>query len=101
MESMDGLIRRAITEKRLLEFEYGGYQRVAEPQAYGVKKQKYQFLGYQVRGGSSRPWEIPHWRRFDLAEMSAVRVLDECFVGPRDDPYLTEAAFDIVLASVK
>ncbi len=98
---MDGLIRTAIAERKLLEFSYQGHQRIAEPQVYGIKNEKYQLLGYQVRGGSNRPWEIPNWRRFDLDKMSAARILGEHFLGPRDDPVLAEATFDTVLARVR
>lgn len=98
---MDSQIRKAIDEKRLLEFSYGGYHRVVEPHVYGIKNQKHQLLSYQVRGESSRPQEIPHWRRFDLEEMFGVRILDESFLGSRDNSPFRQSDFDVVLAVVR
>jgi len=51
--TMDGMIRQAINEKRLLEFDYDGYHRIVEPHVYGRKNEEDEILVYQLRGGSS------------------------------------------------
>lgn len=94
---MDALIRRAIKERRLLEFWLHGLHRVAEPHLYGRHKGGLQLLVYQVRG-DSRSGGLPYWRRVDLAEMSGLELLDEGFGAKR----LTAlpAGWDEVLAVV-
>jgi hypothetical protein len=79
---MDELIRRAIRERRLIEFTLHGLPRVAEPHVYGVCKRTTQLLIYQVRG-QSRSGGLPDWRRVDILEMQGARLLDEVFSTPR------------------
>ena len=50
--SIDQLLREAIRSKRLIEFEYDGLRRVAEPHDYGVQNGIMKLLVYQVRGDS-------------------------------------------------
>ncbi len=92
---------QAIEQKRLLEFTYDGYLRVAEPHVYGIKNEKYQLLTYQVRGQSSKPEDLPEWRRFDLDQILGMRILDDHFPGPRDYSAWRDPHFDVVLAVVK
>jgi hypothetical protein len=79
---IDELIRRAIRERRLIEFTLHGLPRVAEPHVYGVCKRTPQLLMYQVRG-QSRSGGLPDWRRVDVSEMQGTRILDEVFSTPR------------------
>ena len=77
------LLVRAILERRLLHFSYGGYPRVVEPHAYGVSTAGEVVLhGYQTAGGSaSEP--PPGWRTFTVAEMGEIVVAETGFSGPR------------------
>jgi hypothetical protein len=77
---MDELVRRAVLERRLVEFNLHGLQRVAEPHLYGICKGVEQILVFQV-GGQSRSGGLPNWRRVDVVEMSGLRVLDDFFAA--------------------
>lgn len=79
---MDSLIRKAITEKRLIEFDYNGCHRIAEPHVYGVDKGVTQLLIFQVRG-QSMTGGMAHWRRVDLKGVTNLVLLDERFPGKR------------------
>ncbi len=98
---MDAAIRQAIAEKRLLEFFYDGYHRIAEPHVYGIKNGKYQLLTYQVRGQSGSAWNLPNWRRFDIDRITGLRVLSEHFLGPRDYSAFEHSDFDLVLVAIR
>ena len=96
---MDALIRQAIAEKKLVEFQYQGYTRIAEPQVYGRNGGVEQLLVYQVRGGSKsgRP---PAWRRVDLPKVSGLNILDETFPGRRANPSGEHSSWDETFAIV-
>ncbi|MCI0560035.1 MAG: hypothetical protein MN733_16215 [Nitrososphaera sp.] len=78
------IIRNAIANKELIEFTYHGYQRIAEPHAYGIKNGKRQILVYQI-GGLTSSGKIPDWRRINLDEISGLKVIKgQKFAGHRD-----------------
>jgi hypothetical protein len=76
----DSLIRRAITEKKLLRFSLDGGARIAEPHDYGVRKGKVQLLVFQV-SGASRSGRLPDWRWVDLSRATDFAVLEQSFPG--------------------
>ncbi len=96
---MDALIRQAITEKHLIEFQYHGHHRVAEPHVYGRNNGVLQLLVYQVRGQSSSG-RLPDWRRVDLHEISGLRLLNERFPGKRPNPSGEHSRWDEYFAVV-
>ena len=96
---MDALIRQAMTEKRLLEFLYQGYARIAEPQVYGRKGGIVQMLVFQV-GGGSKSGRLPDWRRVDLPKCSGLRMLKDTFAGRRDNPSGEHSPWDEIFAIV-
>ena len=79
--TIDGMIRKAINEKRLLGFYYDGYYRIIEPHVYGNKNGKDGMMTYQVRGKSSSG--VLGWKRMYLEKMTNMRVLRERFPGKR------------------
>lgn len=83
--SADEAIRRAITERRLIQFTLDGGARVAEPHDYGVRKGKAQLLVFQV-SGASRSGRLPDWRWVDLSRATDFQVLDSSFAGGRNVP---------------
>lgn len=97
---MDSLIRQAITEKKLVEFQYQDYTRIAEPHVYGRKSGVAQLLIYQVRGGSSSG-RLPNWRRVDLPQVSGFKILTETFAGPRPYPSGEHSSWDETFAVVR
>ena len=75
-------IRQAIADKKLVEFRYQNFIRIAEPHAYVVCGGVDHLLAYQVRGGS-RSKNLPKWANVPLSQMTGFRVLDETFPGKR------------------
>ena len=82
---MDEMIRQAINEKKLLGYDYDGYNRIVEPHVYGNKDGEDAILVYQVRGQSSSGG-LPNWRRMHMKKITNMMVLDETFPGKREVP---------------
>ena len=78
------LIKQALAERRLLQFDYHGYSRKVEPHALGhATEGRLALLGWQISGGSaSEP--PPGWRAFLLGEIEALKILRPTFT-PRPD----------------
>ena len=96
---MDELIRKAISQKRLLRFSYGGRVRVAEPHVYGTISGRKQLLTYQIAGESSSG-DLPNWRRVELDGMRDLQILEDRFSGPRPTGLGEHSQFDVILAVV-
>lgn len=96
---MDQEIKRAISNKSLIEFVYNGHPRVVEPHVLGASDGISQLLGYQI-GGSSNTGGIPEWRRFTLSRMSGFRVRQDGYLGPRPLPSGKHSSWDYVFAVV-
>src|SRR5262245_45170478 len=91
------IIRDAIAQQRLLEFTYDGFHRVVEPYLLGSHKGRLQLLCYQVRGQSASG-KIPEWRRMNVGEIAALKILEESFDGQRPTKGVTRSPFDLKLA---
>lgn len=72
----------AISKRMMIDFSYGGYQRIVEPHIYGRHGGVEQLLVYQVGGGSASGG-LPQWRRLDISRISGFNVRPEIFSGPR------------------
>ena len=83
--SVHDLLCFAIDNKRLVEFDYQGLPRVAEPHDYGITDGTRKLLVYQVRG-DSRSGGIPDWRLVEVHGINRLRVLDVKFRGGRSVP---------------
>ena len=81
----DEMIREAITEKKLLAFDYNDHRRIVEPHVYGRKSDKNGIMAYQIDGQSSKGG-LPNWRRMYMNKMTNMKVLDEAFSGMRPVP---------------
>ena len=79
---MDAEILQAIADKKLVEFSYQNFIRIAEPHAYGSMGGVEQLLAYQIRGGS-RSRNLPKWASVALPQMTDFSVLDETLAGKR------------------
>lgn len=79
--TMDEMIREAITQKKLLTFDYDGYRRIVESHVYGRKNDRNGILAYQIRGKSSSG--KLEWKRMYMKRITNMRVLDETFPGMR------------------
>jgi len=81
-QSIDELLRAAITQKRKIRFCYGGAERIAEPHDYGIQNGKTRLLAYQT-GGRSNSGRLPAWRLVDVNGMTQLEVLEKTFSGNR------------------
>jgi hypothetical protein len=84
-QSVDELLRAAITQKRKIRFWYGGTERIAEPHDYGIQNGKVRLLAYQT-SGRSRSGPLPAWRLVDVSEMTELELLEKTFLGNRPAP---------------
>ncbi len=96
---LDGQLRAAIGERRLVEFTLKGRPRVAEPHDYGVIKGVPQLLFYQVGGESASKAPIG-WRRTPISNITGFKILDERFAGSRDSPSGQHISWDELIATV-
>ena len=90
---MNKQIVNAIRNKKMIEFDYGGHHRIAEPHVYGRNGGVEQLLIYQVGGGSSSGG-LPEWRRVDVPRMSGLVILEKTFPGPRPNPSGQHSSWD-------
>jgi hypothetical protein len=98
--SIDQLLRTAITSKRLIQFDYEDYLRIAEPHDYGEIGGEKQLLIYQI-GGESRSGRIPDWRLMRIASMKHLRILNKTFAGGRAIPSGKHKKWDELIVRVK
>lgn len=96
--NVDQFVREAIACKRLIRFQYGGYDRIAEPHDYGVQAGTVRLFCYQT-GGQSRG-RLPNWRLLDVAKIGALKVLDQTFPGGRGALSSKHLVWDKVFARV-
>lgn len=90
---------RAVRERRLIRFDYGGHVRTVEPHAIGYRAGDLQVLGLQVGGGSDRPGPLPQWKAFSLAKIvSSIELLEPSTVFHSTADYSTQ--FDRIVASI-
>jgi hypothetical protein len=84
-DSIDELLRSAITQKRKIRFLYGGMERIAEPHDYGIQNGKARLLAYQT-SGRSNSGPLPAWRLVDVAGITQLELLEKTFPGNRPAP---------------
>ena len=89
----------AIRGKRIVEFDYAGHHRIAEPHVYGLHRGVEQLLIYQVAGGSSSGG-LPQWRRVDVPGISGLSIMADVFPGPRPNPSGEHSRWDQIYAIV-
>jgi hypothetical protein len=97
---IDQLLRTAIVSKRLIQFDYDDYPRIAEPHDYGEIGGDKQLLIYQI-AGKSRSGRLPDWRLVRVAAMKRVRILSKAFPGGRSIPSGKHKKWDQLIARVE
>ncbi len=97
--SVEQTIINAISNKKIIEFDYHDHHRVAEPHIYGTLGGKEDILVYQT-GGTSSSGGIPEWRRMHVSEISNLVVTDQTFAGSRQTPTDKHSSFDRTFAIV-
>jgi hypothetical protein len=99
LPKIDELLRKAIQEKRLIQFVYRGKPRIIEPHDYGIHKGVVKLFGYQVGGLSSEP--LPNWRWALVNSISNLRLRNERFPGRRPNPSGRHHQWDQIFARVE
>lgn len=99
-ETLDAQLRFAIQKKRLIQFEYDGALRVAEPHDYGLIKAVPRVLTYQLRKVREGTKPARGWRLLYLSKVTGCVVLDEAFPGTRGDAHEHHYDWDILYARV-
>jgi len=97
---MRDMICDAIAAKRLLVFEYEGYERVVEPHLCGHNTAGHDaLLAWFVRGYSESAAE-PGWRTYLLSQMRSIRLLEESFERARRGYTPTDGSMPLVYCQV-
>jgi len=83
-QTVEELLRQALSERRVVQFKYHGYSRRVEPHALGrVTGDRPALLGWQASGGSaSEP--PPGWRTFVVTDIKSLKLMSSGF-KPRPD----------------
>ena len=98
---LDRQLRFAIEHKRLIEVQYHGRLRVAEPHDYGVKSGSPKVLVYQLRvTGGGEGARARGWRLLEVGEITLCAVSDSTFPGSRADPSQQHFTWDEIYARV-
>ena len=90
---------QAITERKLITFQYQGKSRLAEPHDYGILRGARRLLSYQL-GGESMTGGLPDWRLVEVGEMAKLEITDRKFVGNRSAPMGQHYKWDLLFARV-
>jgi len=100
-DSLDACLRTAIAERRLIQFDYEGSTRVAEPHDYGLRDSLPRTLVYQRRKAGRAGLRVIGWRDIFLSKMSNCQVLAETFPGSRRDAHEHRYKWDVLYARVE
>ena len=80
---MKNTISQAIRDRRVLTFDYDGYQRTVEPHCHGITTAGNEALRcYQTAGGSSSG-KVPGWHMMKVEKIIGLTVSLSVFGGPR------------------
>ncbi|MEC4848988.1 MAG: hypothetical protein RI100_07360 [Nitrosarchaeum sp.] len=80
--TMDEMIREAMSEKKLVSFDYDSFHRIAELHVYGRQNDKNGILAHQI-GGQSSDGDLG-WKIMYVNKITNMKVLDETFQGKRE-----------------
>jgi hypothetical protein len=99
LDSLDGRIRRAIAERRLLEIRYKRAVRLAEPHDYGVIDGTERLLIFQLRGPDSGKGAVG-WRLLDVGKIESCAVTNNAFHGSRGQSHQQHYQWETLYARV-
>ena len=99
---IDGELRFAIANNRLIEFSYHGVRRVAEPHDYGMQNGTAKLLVYQrtSTGGGASGRTVRGWRLLEVGKMMEFSILDATFPGSRGEAHHRHYSWQVVFARV-
>jgi hypothetical protein len=98
-DSLDRRVRRAIADKRLLEFRYKRADRLGEPHDYGVIDGTERLLVFQLRGPDSGNGAVG-WRLLDIAKIENCVVTERTFAGSRGPSHQQHNQWETLYARV-
>lgn len=99
---VDGPIRTAIAERRLLQLTYQGKTRIVEPHDYGVRSGKTRLFVYQLRVvGEIESAKTRGWRLLDVDGITRCNALEQTFPGSRGASHQDHHEWEVVYARVK
>lgn len=97
---MNVTIAAAIAARTVIEFDYDGEHRSAEPYAHGESKVGNELLrAFQLDGGSQSGQPFG-WKLFAVAKMSSVRLMPQTFATNRPDYNSDDSALAIIYSCV-
>ena len=91
-------LKKAIHDRRLIEFHYKGRVRVVEPYTVGQSNDKLTLRAWHLRG-FSESGSHPRWRKFLGTEIRSLKILDETFDGPRPGYNPQDSEMDLIYAT--
>lgn len=99
--TLDGQLRFAIANRRLIRFTYEAVVRVAEPHDYGLRDGAPRLLAYQRQKGERKDPRARGWRWLDLAKIQDCSVLEDTFSGTRESADQRHHRWDVLFARVE
>jgi hypothetical protein len=98
--ALDGQIRQAIGEKKLIEVRYKARVRVVEPHDYGRQNSVDRLLVFQLSIDGVRTKETG-WRLLEVRKIESLDILETAFKGSRRQRNQHHHAWDVVYARVE
>jgi hypothetical protein len=99
-QELDAQLRQAIATKHLIQFDYEGAVRVAEPHDYGRIEGVDKVLAYQRRKAGRGGKFVMGWRSLFVSKIENCVVLDDTFPGTRGDAHKQHYKWDVLYARV-
>ena len=99
-DSLDARLRFAIANKRLIEFNYDGALRVAEPHDYGLRDGSVKVLVFQRKKAGQQNDDVRGWRSLEVSKIEGCVVLEDTFRGTREQDAQQHFQWDVLYARV-
>ena len=98
--TLDGQLRFAIANKRLLRVTYESAVRVVEPHDYGVRDGVTKVLAFQRQKAGRKDQRVRGWRWLELSKVEDCIVLEDSFAGTREAAGQQHHHWDVLYARV-
>lgn len=98
--TLDGQLRFAIANKRLIRFTYYSAVRVAEPHDYGVRDGVTKVLAFQREKAGRKGDDARGWRWLETSKILDCVVLEDTFRGTRESAEQHHHEWDVLYARV-
>jgi len=93
------LIRDAMINRQLVEFNHDGQYVLGEPHVYGIKVNEVHLLVYQIDGQNNNA-RLPSWLDVHVEKISNLHLLCYHFQGKRTSGINIQRDFDKILEMV-